>query len=107
MRKRVLVICWIALVNTGVAVACDIENKHEIHVGGSAGVAGKCSNNGHSIQCLSDTEGADSFTCNGPEGSFDGPGLQALISTACGCGAGQDDGPTDQLQQELGDSQQD
>jgi hypothetical protein len=107
MRKGFVVFCWIGLVNTGLALACDIENKQEIHVGGSAGVAGKCSNNGDSIQCLSDGEGTDSLTCNGPEGNFSGPNLQALISTACGCGAEQNDGATEQLHQELGNLPQD
>lgn len=107
MRIFLVVFCWIGLVNTGLAVACDIENKQEIQVGVSAGIAGVCSNNGNSIQCLSEGEGTDRLTCNGPEGSFNGPDLQALISTACGCGAEQYDGATEQIDQELGDSQED
>ena len=97
MRKGFSVFCLIGLLNSGLAVACDIENKREIHVGVSTGVAGECSNNGSPIQCLSEGEGADSLNCNGPEGSFSGSDLQVLISTACGCGADQDDGATEQL----------
>ena len=107
MRKGFVVFCLVGLVHSGLAGACDIENKQEIHVGGGAGVEGKCSNNGHSVQCLGEGGGADKLTCNGPEGSYSGSDLQALISTACGCGAEQDDGATEQLHQELGDSQQD
>ncbi len=107
MRNGILIFCWIGLMNAGWAVACDIENKREISVGASKGVAGDCSNNGSSIQCINDGEGADSFTCYGPEGNFSGPDLQALISTTCGCGADNEDGAKEQLQQELGNSQQD
>jgi hypothetical protein len=107
MHKGFLMFCWIGLMNAGWAVACDIENKREISVGVSKGVSGECSNNASSIQCIDDGEGADRFTCDGPEGSFSGPDLLALISTACGCGADQNEGSTDQLQQELGNLQQD
>lgn len=107
MRKGILMFCWIGLLNAGSALACDIESKREIEVGVSKGIAGKCSNNGMSIQCLDDGEGAGRFNCDGPEGDFSGPNLLALISTACGCAADQDDDTTDQLQQELGNSQQD
>ena len=107
MRNGILVFCWIGLLNAGLAVACDIENKQEIEVGGNSGVAGECSNNGKSIQCLNEGRGADRFTCNGPQGSFSGPDLRALIATTCGCGANQEGGASEQLQQELEDSQQD
>jgi hypothetical protein len=107
MRKSILVFCCIGLLNTGLAMACSIENRQEIEVGISEGVAGECSNNGNSIQCLSEGEGADRFTCNGPQGNFSGPDLQALISTACGCPAEQEGGAAEQLRQELEDSQQD
>jgi hypothetical protein len=107
MRKGILLFCWIGLMHAGFAMACDIENKREIEVGVSKGVAGECSNNGMSIQCLSEGEGAGRFNCDGPEGNFSGPDLQALISSACGCGADQVDGAAEQLHQELGNSQQD
>ena len=105
MRKGILMFCSIGLLNAGIVQACDIENKREIEVGVSNGVAGECSNSGDSIQCLIEGEGADRFTCNGPEGNFSGPDLLALISTACGCGADPDDGAAEQLEQELGNSQ--
>ena len=104
MRKGFVLCCLISLLNTASAVACDIVNKREIDVGGSKGVAGKCSNSGKPIQCISEGEQADRLSCNGPEGNFSGPDLQALISTACGCGASSDDGATEQLRQDLGDS---
>lgn len=107
MRKGFLLFGLIGLLNAGLAVACYIENKREIHVGVSAGVAGECSNNGSPIQCISEGEGADRLNCNGPEGSFSGSDLHVLISTACGCGSNQDDGATEQLRQELRGSQQD
>ena len=104
MRKGFVLFCLAALLNTAPAVACDMLDEREIHVGSSKGVAGKCSNNGKDIQCISEISQPDRLSCNGPEGIFSGPHLQALISTACGCGASSDDGAAEQLGQELGDS---
>ena len=104
MSKGFVLVCLVALLNTTSAVACDIVKKREIHVGGSKGVGGKCSNSGKSIHCISEGKRSDRFNCNGPEGNFSGPFLKALISTACGCGASSDDGAAEQLRQELEDS---
>ena len=99
MRKGFVVFCLIGLLSAGSASACDILDKREIQVGVSKGVAGKCSNNGQPIQCLSD--GADGLNCNGPQGNFNGLHLQDLIYTACGCTAHTDQGAPEQLRQEL------
>lgn len=103
MRKGLLLFCITGLLNAEAALACDIVNKQEIQVGVRDGVAGECPNNSLSVQCINEGEGADSFTCNGPEGSFDGANLPDLIAMACGCGASQDQDATEQLDQELGD----
>jgi hypothetical protein len=103
MRKVFLLCSMIGLLNVGSAVACEIVDKQEIQVGVREGVAGKCPNNELTVQCVNEGEDANRFTCTGPEGSFDGPNLQSLISMACGCGADRDEGATEQLQQELGD----
>jgi hypothetical protein len=102
VRKAFVLFFVIGTLSAESIAACDIVDKQEIQVGGHEGVSGSCPNNGLTIQCVRDGEGADSFTCNGPEGNFDGSDLQDLISTACGCGANSDDGAQDQLQQELG-----
>ena len=102
--KKLLLLCSLAgLLTVEAAVACDMANKQEIQVGGRDGIAGVCPNNSLPVQCVNEGEGADSFTCNGPQGNFDGSDLQDLIAMACGCGAGQDDGATEQLRQELED----
>lgn len=103
MRHVFVTICLLGLLGATSAVACDILDKREIHVGGSEGVAGKCSNNSHTVECIRENEGADKFTCNGPEGSYDGSDLKALIATACGCGAGPAGDASDQLDEELSD----
>jgi hypothetical protein len=103
MRKGILLMCVVGLLNVGHANACDIVDKQEIQVGGREGISGKCPNNSLPVQCVNEGDGADSLTCNGPEGSFDGSDLQDLISMACGCAAGQDNGATEQLNQELGE----
>lgn len=99
MRKVFLVISLIGLLNAGSTVACDILDKQEVQVGVSKGVAGKCSNNGEPIRCLS--EGGDGMNCSGPEGSFNGLVLQQLIVSACGCSVQTDGGATEQLDREL------
>jgi hypothetical protein len=104
MRKGLVLLCFIGLLNAGSAAACDLVNKREIQVGTSEGIAGECSNNTATVQCISDGEGANRWNCDGPEGSFNGPNLQTLISTACGCGANPNDEAKEQLQQELGES---
>lgn len=101
MSKAFLLYCLAGLFSAGPALACDIVNKREISVGVSTGVAGECPNNGGSIQCISDEEGSEGLTCNGPEGSYSGSDLPDLIATACGCGANADDNPGDQIEQEL------
>ncbi|MEZ5501930.1 MAG: hypothetical protein R3E50_04475 [Halioglobus sp.] len=103
MRTGLVVVALAGLLNSGWVVACDIVNKQEIQVGETVGVGGQCANNGQTIQCLRDGDGGESFTCSGPEGDFSGPDLQALIATACGCAAAEDDGASEQLDEELGD----
>jgi hypothetical protein len=103
MRRVLALSCLLGLLHTQSTLACDIVSKRVIHVGGSEGVAGYCPNNENTIQCISGGEGTDSFTCNGPEGSFNGPDLKSLIATACGCGANDQDGASDQMDQELDD----
>jgi len=103
MKNIFALICLLGLLHIQSTLACDIVSKREIQVGGSAGVAGYCPNNENTIQCTSGGEGADSFSCHGPEGSFNGPDLKSLIATACGCGAGDADGASDQMDQELDD----
>tara|TARA_R110002072_G_scaffold136682_1_gene279190 strand:+ start:180 stop:500 length:321 start_codon:yes stop_codon:yes gene_type:complete len=103
MKKSLLLFGLLGLLNAGSAAACDIDNKREIQVGNNNGVAGECSNNGAPIQCINDGQGAGRFNCDGPEGSYSGPNLQALISTTCGCSAnsGNDNDASEQLQEEL------
>jgi putative hemolysin len=101
MSKALLFCCIAGLLGSGSALACDIVNKQEISVGVSTGVAGECPNNGGSIQCISDEQGSEGLTCNGPEGSYSGSDLPDLIATACGCGANADDTSNDQIEQEL------
>lgn len=103
MKKVFIAVCLLGFLGPLSAAACDIVDKREIHVGGSEGVAGKCSNNSHAVQCIRENEGADKFTCNGPEGSYDGSDLKTLIGTACGCGAGPAGEASDQLEEELQD----
>jgi hypothetical protein len=103
MRNVFALICLLGLVNPLSALACDIVSKREIQVGGNEGVAGYCPNNENTVQCISGRKGENTFTCNGPEGSFDGPDLKSLIATACGCGANDEDGTPDQMNQELDD----
>ena len=102
MRKGVVLLGFLGLINAGLAAACDIDDKREIQVGTGTGVAGACSNNGSPVQCFGEGEEADSLTCNGPEGSYSGSNLQQLVSAACGCGAGQGNGAAEQISQELG-----
>ena len=104
MKKIVLYVCVIGLLNTASAGACDLIDKRKIRVGVSEGIAGKCSNNTLPIQCVSDGKEATRLTCNGPEGSYSGSDLQDLISTACGCSANSDNGRREQLRNELGES---
>lgn len=103
MRHIFVLFCLLGFLNSTSALACDIVNKREIEVGASKGVAGQCSNNSHAIQCINEHMESNTFTCNGPKGSYDGPDLQALIATACGCGANSEEGAEDQLDQELED----
>ena len=74
MKKIVLYVCVIGLLNTASAGACDLIDKRKIRVGVSEGIAGKCSNNTLPIQCVSDGKEATRLTCNGPEGSYSGSG---------------------------------
>lgn len=104
MRTRLLLLAWVGLMITGTASACELLEQREIEVGTSKGIAGRCSNNDTSIQCIADGEGADRFSCDGIEGSYSGPDLQQLIATTCGCAAGADDSAQQLQQQELGDS---
>ena len=104
MKKIVLYVCVIGLLNTASAGACDLIDKRKIRVGVSEGIAGKCSNNTLPIQCASDGKESTRLTCNGPEGSYSGSDLQDLISTACGCSANSDNGRREQLRNELEDS---
>ncbi len=101
MKKYIVLVCLMGLLPAVSAAACDLENKREIQVGTNEGIAGVCSNNAAPIQCISDGQGEGRFNCNGPEGSFSGPNLQALIATTCGCGATPDNDAAEQLQQEL------
>jgi len=103
MRHARTLICLLGLLTATPTLACDIVDKREIHVGASKGIAGKCSNNAHAVQCFAQSAGSENFTCNGPEGSYDGPDLKTLIATACGCGANPAGGATDQLDEELAD----
>ena len=102
MRISLILFCFIGLLSAGVAADCDIDNKREIQVGVSTGVGGECSNSGSAVECFGEGDEATSMTCDGPEGSYSGSDLPALISSACGCAAGEDEGAADQLQQELG-----
>ena len=103
MKKRIMLLCFIGLLNSGFTFACDIDNRHEIQVGTSEGIAGECSNNAAPVQCISDGEGADRIHCDGPEGTFSGPNLEALIATACGCSASSNTDAAQQMQQEMGE----
>ncbi len=103
MKNVFALFCLLGLLNSQSALACDIVNKREIHVDGREGINGYCPNNENSIQCINVGEGADTFTCTGPEGSFNGPDLKSLIATACGCGAGDENGASDQMSEELED----
>jgi len=102
--KFKLVFGLIVLLDASSSLACDIVNKHEIQVGVSTGVGGECSNNGQPIQCITDVDSTGTFSCDGPQGDFSGPDLQALIATTCGCEAPSQEGITEQLDQELDDS---
>ncbi|MEZ5572047.1 MAG: hypothetical protein R3E64_08495 [Halioglobus sp.] len=101
MRNYFYLLSFMAILGAGSAAACDIEDKQEIQVGASEGIAGKCSNNSAPVQCISDASGADRFSCDGIEGTFNGPNLKQLIAAACGCGANSDDSASEQLNQEL------
>ena len=101
MKKYLVEFCLLGLLYAGSAHACDIEQKREIQVGTSKGVAGVCSNNTAPIRCINDGQGAERFSCNGPEGNFSGPNLQPLIATTCGCAAASNDSAAEQLQQEI------
>ncbi len=103
MKKSIALLCVLALLQTGTAVACELVNKRTIQVGTSEGVAGECANNGAPVQCINNGEGAGRFSCDGPQGGFSGPNLQALIVTACGCSAADEDDASQQLQQEMDD----
>ena len=72
--------------NARFAAACDLANKREIQMGTSEGIAAECSHNAAPIQCINGGKGAERWNCDGPEGDFSGPNLQALIATICGCG---------------------
>ncbi|CAA0100949.1 Uncharacterised protein [Halioglobus japonicus] len=105
MRNVILLLCAFALPSAGAAAACDLENKREIQVGASTGVAGECSNTGATVRCISDGENTQRLNCDGPEGTFSGPNLQTLIATACGCSASSEDDNevAEQLQQAVDD----
>lgn len=103
MRSVLLLLCLFALPAVNATASCALENQREVQVGTSNGVAGECSNSGARIRCISDGENSERLSCEGPLGTFNGPDMQALIATACGCSAGSDAGNdvTDQLQEAM------
>ena len=99
MKQGLLTFGIAALLSSAPALACDILEKREIQIGVSQGIEGRCSNNNRPIQCIS--EGPDLLSCRGPEGSFEGYQLQSLIASACGCGAQNNQGASEQLRREF------
>ena len=88
--KRTVIGCIVAaiLLLHGVASACSIQDRKDVQIGDNKGVVGVCSNNGAAISCT--FVAGEGITCNGPEGSYNGDDLNALIFSACGCSAQED-----------------
>ncbi len=86
MRTRLALLFLIA-VTAGATVAsgCGIAHAIETGIGPNAGVKGSCSNNDEPIACSDGLDG--SICCIGPGGTSSGGNLDALIASACGCGA--------------------
>jgi hypothetical protein len=59
---------------------CGIDNAAQT----DSGVSGTCSSNGEPVECSYAIDG--SVSCTGPEGTFSGDNLDALVMSACGCG---------------------
>ncbi len=71
-----------------VSAACSIQNRKDTQVGSSKAIEGTCSNNGLPITCQIDDSGG--ISCDGPEGSYNGYDLNALVFVACGCSSQQE-----------------
>ena len=105
MRSALLLLCLFALPTVEAVATCKLENQREVQVGTSTGVAGECSNSGARLSCFSDGENTERMSCEGPQGTYNGPDMQALIASACGCSAGSEAGNdvNDQLQEAIED----
>jgi hypothetical protein len=73
----------ILLVPAALAQDCRINDAERSDLGPNAAISGTCSNNGLPIQCSSDDKNI--VTCGGPDGSYSGDDLDALVASACGC----------------------
>jgi hypothetical protein len=89
----------LAFVLSGTVAACSVLEKERAHLGVSEGFRGKCSNNGFPITCVSDDD--EGLSCNGPGGTYSGNSLDALIFSACGCHAQEEE--QEKMKKELND----
>lgn len=81
---RALSLVFTVGVGAAAASDCAINNVVQTDSGPNSGVTGICSNNGEPIECTYAIDG--SVACTGPEGTFNGDNLDALVMSACGCG---------------------
>ncbi len=70
------------------SAACSIQNRKDTQVGSSKAIEGTCSNSGLPITCQIADDGG--ISCDGPEGSYNGYDLNALVFSACGCSSEQE-----------------
>ncbi len=89
MRTAMIASILLVLLSfSGDAAACSILNRKDTQVGSSRAIEGTCSNNGLPITCQVADDGG--ISCDGPEGSYNGYDLNALVFSACGCSSEQE-----------------
>ena len=67
------------------AQSCWMEDAQEFQLGVHKGVKGTCSNGGREVSCTYHDDGHKE--CLGPEGTYSGDVVGALVASACGCGS--------------------